>query len=241
MRILLTNCNTTTSMTAAMAEQARQACRPGTEIVPLTPQWGPESCEGWYDSFLSAAAVLEAIAEVDEAFDGIVMAGFGEHGRQGARELVEVPVVDITEAAAMLACLLGERFAVVTSLTRTAPLIEESLRGSGIHRRCSGIYATDLPVLELDEDPGRTTKAFLQRARQAVADGADAIVLGCAGMSSLYEQLQQELEVPVVDGVTAAVQLVQSMHELGLRTGKTGSYATPLGKNRSRRATPATG
>ncbi|MCW2528594.1 MAG: Asp/Glu/hydantoin racemase [Pseudonocardiales bacterium] len=232
MRILIANCNTTVSMTDAIAAEARAVARPGTEILALTPSWGPASCEGWYDSFLSAAAVLEAVADYAEPFDALVMAGFGEHGKQGARELLTVPVIDITEAAGHLACLLGERFAVVTTLSRTFPLIEESLRSSGTWDRCSGLFATDLPVLDLETDPVRTSAAFLAQARLAIERGADAIVLGCAGMSSLYARLRAELDIPTIDGVTAAVGLAETVHHLGLATGKNGSYAFPIAKAR---------
>ncbi|MER6877489.1 aspartate/glutamate racemase family protein, partial [Amycolatopsis sp. NPDC000673] len=97
MRILVTNCNTTEAMTKEIETGARAAASPGTEIVALTPKWGPESAEGWLDSFLSAAAVLDLLRTTEESFDAVVLAGFGEHGREGARELLDVPVVDITE------------------------------------------------------------------------------------------------------------------------------------------------
>ena len=216
MRILLTNCNTTTAMTESIAAQARATARSGTEIVGVTPEWGPPSCEGWYDSFLSAAAVLEAVRQHEEPFDALVMAGFGEHGRQGAREIVSVPVLDITEAAAHSACLLGGRYAVVTTLAATFPLIEASLRDAGCWNQCSGLYATGLEVLELDVDADRTVSLFMHEARRALAAGADSVVLGCAGMSSLRGRLRDELDVPVVDGVSAAVALAEALHQLDL-------------------------
>ena len=232
MRILVSNCNTTEAMTAAICEQAAAAARPGTQIVPLTPSWGPESCESWYDSFLSAAAVLESVRAVAEPFDALVMAGFGEHGRQGARELLDVPVVDITEAAAHLACLLGDRYAVVTSLARTAPIIEESLRATGTWERCGGVYATGIPVLGLEDDVSETSAQFAVQARRAVAGGADVVVLGCAGLSGLHRELVATLDVPVVDGVAAAVGLAETLHGLGLSTSKVAGYAAPPAKRR---------
>ncbi|CAM5670461.1 Allantoin racemase OS=Streptomyces violarus OX=67380 GN=FHS41_005953 PE=3 SV=1 [Streptomyces violarus] len=68
------------------------------------------------------------------------MAGFGKHGREGVRELVGVPVVDITEAAAHLACLLGRRYGVVTTLARSSAdrgLLLDGGRGAGTAPRSS--------------------------------------------------------------------------------------------------------
>ena len=233
MRLLMANCNTTESMTDAIVREATAAARPGTHVIGLTPSWGPASCEGWYDSFLSAAAVLETVRAYSEPFDALVMAGFGEHGRQGARELLDVPVVDITEAASQLACLVADRYAVVTSLSRTLPLIEDSLRSAGTWSRCQELLATDQPVLDMETDPEGTTEAFLLQAKGAISRGAEAIVLGCAGMSHLSERLRSALDVPVIDGVAAAVGIAETLHHLGLRTSKVGSLATPLAKRRT--------
>ena len=236
MRILLTNCNTTEEMTKEIAEGARAAASPGTEILARTPRWGPESAEGWLDSYLSAAAVLELLHEEllheqTEPFDALVMAGFGEHGREGARELLDVPVVDITEAGAHLACLLGRRYGVVTTLDRTRGQIEDSLHTAGVAQHCVAVVGTGLGVLELT-DSDRAASAFLTAARRARDAGAEVLVLGCAGMTGLHRRISAELAVPVVDGVAAAVRLAESLVGLGLRTSRAGSYARPLPKRR---------
>ncbi|MGC7097056.1 aspartate/glutamate racemase family protein [Amycolatopsis lurida] len=232
MRILVTNCNTTESMTKEIEAGARAAASPGTEIVAMTPAWGPESAEGWLDSYLSAAAVLDLLRGVDESsFDAVVLAGFGEHGREGARELLSIPVVDITEAAAHLACLLGRRYGVVTTLDRTAGMIEDSLHTAGVLANCVGVAGTGLGVLELG-DSQRTASALITAARRLRDRGAEVVVLGCAGMTGMDRRISAELGVPVVDGVAAAVRLAETCAALSLRTSRIGSYAPPLPKSR---------
>ncbi|MBN6034621.1 aspartate/glutamate racemase family protein [Amycolatopsis sp. 195334CR] len=232
MRILVTNCNTTESMTKEIEAGARAAASPGTEIVAMTPSWGPESAEGWLDSFLSAAAVLDLLRGIDEsAYDAVVLAGFGEHGREGARELLGIPVVDITEAAAHLACLLGRRYGVVTTLDRTVGMIEDSLHTAGVLSNCVGVEGTGLGVLELG-DSQRTTSALITAARRVRDRGAEVVVLGCAGMTGMDRRISTELGVPVVDGVAAGIRLAESCAALSLRTSRIGSYAPPLPKSR---------
>lgn len=231
--IAVVNCNTNTAMTETIAAGARAAALPGTRILPLTPDWGVASAEGWFDSFLSAASVLDLLQRLDLPVDGVVMAGFGEHGREGARELLGVPVVDITEAAALFALVLGRRFAVVTTLARAEGQIEDSLRTAGLLGRCAGIFATGLGVLDLERDPVATEQAFVDAARKAIDAGAEVICLGCAGMSGLDSRMADRLGIPVVDGVSCAVGLVESLVRRGLKTSKTGSYATPLPKPRT--------
>ena len=232
MRIVVTNCNTTQEMTAEIVEGARAAAGPGTLVTGLTPAWGPESAEGWLDSHLSAAAVMDALRTYDgPPYDAVVMAGFGEHGREGVRELVDVPVVDITEAAAHLACLLGRRYGVVTTLERTRGQIEDSLELAGVARNCAAVVSTGLGVLELT-DPDRTEAAFLTAAEHARTAGAEVLVLGCAGMTGLQRIVAEKLGMPVVDGVGAAVKLAESLVFLGLNTSRAGSYEKPLPKRR---------
>ncbi|MFC1408043.1 aspartate/glutamate racemase family protein [Streptacidiphilus sp. N1-12] len=238
MRILVTNCNTTEAMTEEICQGARRAAAPGTLIHGLTPSWGPESAEGWLDSYLSAAAVLDLLrgeaedaAAGGEPFHAVVMAGFGEHGREGARELLDVPVVDITEAAAHLACLLGRRYAVVTTLDRTRGQIEDSLHTAGVAGHCAAVVGTGLGVLELD-DRSRSLAAMGTAAGRARAAGAEVLVLGCAGMSQWADELAARTGMPVVDGVAAAVKLAEALVGLGLNTSRVGSYGRPLPKRR---------
>ncbi|GHA16990.1 Asp/Glu/hydantoin racemase [Streptomyces tauricus] len=237
MRIVVTNCNTTQSMTEEIVRGARAAAGPGTTVLGLTPAWGPESAEGWLDSYLSAAAVLDTLRTYQEQedhdpYDAVVMAGFGEHGREGVRELVDVPVVDITEAAAHLACLLGRRYGVVTTLERSAGQIEDSLYTAGVARNCAVVVGTGLGVLDLG-DQERTEAAFVAAAERARDAGAEVLVLGCAGMTGLQRAVGEKLGMPVVDGVGAAVKLAESLVSLGLTTSRAGGYAKPLPKRRT--------
>ncbi|MEU4654261.1 aspartate/glutamate racemase family protein [Streptomyces sp. NPDC023723] len=235
MRIVVTNCNTTRTMTEEIVQGARAAASPGTLVTGLTPGWGPESAEGWLDSYLSAAAVIDTLRTYDgPPYDAVVLAGFGEHGREGVRELVGVPVVDITEAAAHLACLLGRRYGVVTTLERARGQIEDSLETAGVARNCAAVVGTGLGVLDLD-DGERTRAALLTAAERVRAAGAEVLVLGCAGMTGLrrsVEAVGEELGLPVVDGVAAAVRLAESLVALGLTTSRAGGYAAPLPKRR---------
>lgn len=231
MRILVVNVNTTDSITKSIGAQAADAASPATEIVPLTPPFGAESVEGNYESYLAAVSVMEAVRAYPYPFDAVIQAGYGEHGREGLQELLDVPVVDITEAAASTAQFLGHRYSVVTTLDRTVPLIEDRLRLAGLLDRCASVRASGLPVLDLEADPRAAVEAIVEQAAQAVDhDKAEVICLGCGGMSGLAERVTERTGVPVVDGVSAAVTIAESLVRLGLSTSKVRTYAAPRGK-----------
>lgn len=224
MRIAVVNCNTTAEMTTRICAAAASAARPGTVIEGVTPAWGVPAAEGFADSFRSAAGVLDAVAGLDGNVDAIVLAGFGEHGREGVRQLVEVPVVDITEAAVMFACLLGLDYGVVTSQPTAIGPIRQSLRALGLYERCAGIRATGLPVLAIDAAGEEVLAAFLEQSEALLAQGAETIVLGCAGANGVQDALREKLGLPVLDGVRAAVALCEDLVGQGLRTSKAGAF-----------------
>lgn len=231
MRILIVNVNTTATMTEGIVAQARKAAAPGTEIVGLTPRFGAESVEGNFESYLAAVGVMDAVMRYDQPFDAVIQAGYGEHGREGLQELLTVPVVDITEAAASTAMFLGHKYSVVTTLDRAVPMIEDRLKLAGLDARCASVRASGMAVLDLEAQPERAVQAIVQQAALAVSDNhAEVICLGCGGMAELEAQVRARTGVPVVDGVTAAVHIAQALVLQGLSTSKVRTYAPPRAK-----------
>lgn len=239
MKLLLINPNTTTAMTAGIAEAARQAASPGTEVVAVQPSFGPATIEGFFDETIAAAGVAEQMRLAGPGFDAAVIACFGDPGLDAAREAGTMPVLGIAEAAFHVASMVSTGFSVVTTMTRTCVIAEHLLHKYGFERRCRGVHGTDIPVLALEDGGLACLPQIEDAAREALArDRSGAIVLGCAGMAGLCRELQQRLGVPVIDGVAAAVQLAQALHGLGLQTSKRGDYALPLPKTYAGWAAP---
>jgi allantoin racemase len=231
MRILIVNVNTTESMTEGIGAQARKVAAEGTEIVALTPRFGAESVEGNFESYLAAIGVMDAVMRYEGPYDAVIQAGYGEHGREGLQELLDVPVVDITEAAASTAMFLGHKYSVVTTLDRAVPLIEDRLKLAGLDARCASVRASGMAVLELESDPERAVAAIVDQAAAAVTDDhAEVICLGCGGMAELEAKVRERTGVPVVDGVAAAVTIAESLVRLGLSTSKVRTFAPPRPK-----------
>jgi allantoin racemase len=228
MKLVAVNVNTNEHMTATIAAAARRAASPGTEIVALTPRFGAGSVDCAFESYLAAVGVMDCVLAYEEAYDAVVLAGFGEHGRDGLQELVAAPVIEICEASAHVAQMVGRSYAVVTTLQRSVPLIEDRLRVAGLSDRCASVRATGLTTAEVDADPQRAAGADLVQARRAVEeDHAEVICLGCAGLAGLEDGIRTGLGVPVVDGVAAAVRLAEAVVGLGLTTSKRWTYASP--------------
>ncbi|HBI11036.1 MAG TPA: allantoin racemase [Franconibacter pulveris] len=228
-RIQVINPNTSAEMTRTIGEAARAVAMPGTEILAVCPTQGVESIEGHFDEAIAAVGVLEQIKRGQaQGADGHIIACFGDPGLLAARELARGPVIGIAEAAMHMATLVATRFSVVTTLPRTVIIARHLLRQYGFEHHCAALHAIDLPVLALEDGTGLAQQKVRERCIQAKnEDHSGAIVLGCGGMANLARELTAELGIPVIDGVTAAVKMVESLLSLGLGTSKHGDLAYP--------------
>ena len=230
MKILLLNPNTSASMSAEIAAAARAAAAPGTDVDCRSPLFGSAAIDSAAESYLSAVGVMDLVATLVDAgafdHDAVVLAGFGEHGKDALQEMLTVPVFDIAECAAHVAHLIGRRYSVITTLARSIPPIEDRLLLAGLAAHCVSVRACGLGTAEVDADPAAAVAAIVEEAARAVGeDGADVICLGCAGMAGVTAAISAKLGVPAIDGVAAAVALAQAVVGLGLTTSKSGAYA----------------
>lgn len=228
MKLLVVNPNITDEMTETMRLGAQKAAAPGTEVVASRVAWGSPSIESAYEGYISAAGVLDRLHRVDADVDAVILAGFGEPGHDAAQELLDIPVFDITECAAHMACLLGRRFSVVTTVHRAVAQVEDRLLLAGLKSRCASVRATGMNVLELEENRSGATDSILAQATAARdVDGAEAIILGCGGMAGLDKIISDHTGLPVIDGIAAAVGFAEAVVRFGLMPSKTGSFAPP--------------
>lgn len=227
LRIAIVNPNTTRSMTDAMIRAAAQSARPYTELIALTPDRGVPSIESHVDEVWGALSVLREVERceaLENPPDAYVIACFGDTGVPAAREAASGPVVGMTEAALMTAALLAHRFAIVTMPSRTKAQSDAVVRSLGLGHRCA-VRSIDEPVVEVKNGSIHLLDAFVAESRFALAEDAEAIVLGCAGLADLVEPLHHALGVPVVEGVAAAVVIAEGLVSQRLTTSRANTWA----------------
>ena len=232
MLIKVINPNTTASMTEKIGACATAVAAPGAVIRAVNPTMGPASIESHYDEALAVPGLLEQIAAGEAAgAAGHVVACFGDPGLDAARELASGPVVGIAEAAMHSASFLGRGFSVVTTLGRTTGRAWELAHRYGMAGFCRNVRACEIPVLDLEIPGSNARETITQECKRAVEDdGADVIVLGCAGMADLCRYITEQVGVPVVDGVAAATKTIESLVAQGLATSTRSEYAPPPAK-----------
>jgi allantoin racemase len=226
--VMIVNPNTTGSMTDSVIEGARAVAGPTTQLIGSTAEHGVDSVETNVDEVWGALAVLEQVQRGEGmGVDGYVIACFGDTGLPAAREVAVGPVVGMTEAALFTAALIAARFAVVTLPPRTREQSRRVLRETGLGHRAT-VRTIDVPVAEVAADSSHLLDAVAEQGRQAMRDdAAEAIVLGCAGLGALAQPLSDRLGAPVVEGVAAAVTMVEGLLAQGLSTSRVSTYAAP--------------
>ena len=227
-KILIVNPNTTASMTETIAAAARAVAAPGTEISAVTSPMGPASIEGFYDEAFAVPGLIQALLRSTDADAGII-ACFDDTGLDAARSVARFPVVGICEAALVTAGQLAKRVAVITTLSRSIVPLEELVRRYGFAERAR-VTACNVAVLDLEKPGSGAAEKLDAEIARALDNGAEAIVLGCAGMADLAAMLARKFGIPVIDGVAAAVKQAEALVGLKLTTSRRGAYAFPAAK-----------
>lgn len=228
MKISVINPNTTVEMTKSIGVAAERSAAPGTELLIRQSAHGPAAIEGPFDGAMCLPGLLEAVqAAEDDGAMAHIIACFDDTGLDAARSLSHRPVIGIGEAALHLASLIAQQFCIVTTLSRSVPTLRANVLRYGFERRCPQVLASDIPVLDLHRpESGAHEKIALLMGR-AIENGAEAAILGCAGMANLAAMLQRELGIPVIDGVDAAVRMAEMLAASGHAPSKRSGWAYP--------------
>jgi allantoin racemase len=226
-RLALINPNTSEQHTAEMVAAAAAVLSDGAEVQGLTPPRGPSSIETAAEEVIAAAEVLELVRGHRDA-DAYLVACFSDPAVEAARELTDAPVVGIGESAYRAVRMLARRFAVITTLPRGVPDIENGMVALGVDRDCVGVLSLGIPVAEQGAEFGDTNEAIVAAGQRAVDElGAEALVLACGGMAQAEAIVRERVGVPASNGVAFGALLAHALWRAGLRTSTVGSMALP--------------
>lgn len=187
----------------------------GIPIRCLSLAEGPPGIESQRQADLTIAPMLQlAAAQKDAA--GYVIACFGDPGLHALRDQTELPVVGIQEAAVMSALTLGQRFGVIAILPASIPRHLRAFGAMGVLDRLAGDRALGLSVADL-ADPGKSLDAMIATGKRLRDDdGANVLIMGCAGMAMYRDLLQEATGLPVVEPTQVAVSMALGQIQLGL-------------------------
>lgn len=231
MKLLLINPNTTGHVTQRMLAQARRASGPDVDVHAVTAAFGPAIIGSRTENAIAGHAALELAARHHAGFDAVILGVSLDTALWPLREMLDIPVVGMAEAALHTGCMIGGRIGCLTLGRRLVPLYEELTRSYGLSSRVASWRALELPAAygaEIDAEVARHIGAACER--MVADDGAEVIVLCGAVLTGYAEHVAPALGVPVIDCIDAAARQARTLAEMRLVPPRTGSYARPTGR-----------
>ena len=222
MKIKIINPNTTLRMTREVEGIAKKYASIGTEVYAVSPQTGPDSIESLYDEAFAVPGVISEVIKGDreEGADAFIIACFGDPGIEAAREVTAKPVIGIAQAAFTVAQLMAPNFSVLYVLDRSQKIIENVLALHDAEKKCCSIRSIGMSVLE-SEDKDKLFAALMKQAKICRdEDGAECVLLGCAGFVQFAKLMTKELGILVLDGVVPAVRLCEALVGMNIKSPK---------------------
>ena len=213
--LVVINPNSSETVTRGIEQALQPLQGVGVPIRCMTLAEGPPGIENQRQADLTVAPML-ALASRQTDAAGFVIACFGDPGLHALRVQTALPVTGIQEASVMTALTLGHRFGVIAILPQSIPRHLRAFGAMGVSGRLAGDRALGLAVAEL-ADPDRCLAAMIRTGKQLRdVDGAEVLIMGCAGMAQYRSVLQDETGLPVVEPTQAAVSMALGQIALGL-------------------------
>jgi allantoin racemase len=206
-RILVINPNSNDAVTDGL----RTALAPlqyadGPEIVCVTLRDGPFGVETQADAE-RVTMPLRQFIDADKTSSAFIIACYSDPGLFVCREGTTRPVFGIAECGVLTALARGSSFGVLAIKQRSIPRHLRYLRQMGLMDRLAGERPLEMSVAETATGEGTLTRMIEVGRALRDQDGADVIIMGCAGMARHRAALQEALGVPVIDPTQAAVSM----------------------------------
>ena len=206
-RIIIINPNSDLAMTKAIQATAENFVGKRLEVLSLPTKGAPLFIETREDEALAALGMIRLVRENDTKCDAFIIACHCDPNLDIIKEITEKPVIGIGEASMRLACMLGHRFAIIQTTKESVPIKEALVRKYQLEDFLASVRAPEVGIAESPDE-----EKYLSAARAAMAeDRADVIILGCAGLTGLDNRMQDELGVPVLDGIVCALILASAI------------------------------
>lgn len=217
MKILIINPNSDKEMAEQIQKTATTFADNDFEVVCKPTPGAPSFIETYEDQITCAPGMIQLVREHEDTYDAFVVACHCDPNLDALKQITEKPVVGIGEASMKIASMLGHRFSVVSASTHSIPEKEVLARKYHLQDVLASVRAPPGGVM--------TEEEYMKAAQSAVKeDMAEVIVLGCAGMTGLDKYLEEQLGVPVLDGIVCALIIATGLVKYGVSQSKIRKY-----------------
>jgi len=201
--------------------------RQGTKVTVEEVGEGPLSIESEIESYMSVGPFLEWLfaRRKDNKFDAIIIGCAGDPGLGAVRELMDVPVIGPAESAYHIACMVADRFSVISPKQAGGKGVADDLvartREMGLNSRLASVEFVEMPVVDMwSEDPTAVIKQAKIAIDKAKENGAGAVVLGCMSMAFRTANTKWDVGIPIINPLTAAIKIAESFVDMDIQQSR---------------------
>lgn len=228
MRILIANPNMTQSMTDVMVDEAKQVCRPDTEVVGLSAEFGVPYIATRSEMAIAGHALIDCLARHHAEFDAVIIGAFCHSLVAPAKEITPLPVIGLAEAGMRAAQIFGKRIAIIGIGGHDRGANEEIVSDLKLDSDMATIRILPLSGTELAVDQEKADAEVIRQGLAAVAeDYADTLVLAGSAFAGMAIRVSPHLPVPVISPVAFAVGMAEAAVLSGWKKPTEGTYCLP--------------
>ena len=200
MRILILNPNSDQTTHKLLQQEANDFLQGRACADVVSMKSAPKLIVTYEDQVASTTEMIQVVRAKRNGYDGFVVACHGDPNLDLVQELTGKPTYGIAQASMKIAAMKGE-FAVLTPSEKIIPKKFVLARKYHCQEQLKVVLVS----------AGTRKEELLEAGREALkTPGVQAIVLGCANYAGSSGWLEKRLGVPVLDGLTWALALVES-------------------------------
>ncbi|WAI85747.1 MULTISPECIES: aspartate/glutamate racemase family protein [Achromobacter] len=204
-RITLVNPNSLTGVTEAIERAVAPFKGLPLTFRCLTSTGGPAGIQTQAEADACIAPMARLFLQEAAATDAFIVACFSDPGLHGLRDLVRVPVLGIGECSVLTAMSMATRIGVIAIARASIPRHLRYFRSMGVADRICAELSLDMKVSELADAEKALARMVAVGKTLRDEQGAEVLVMGCAGMADLRGRLEDACQLPVVEPTQAAV------------------------------------
>ena len=213
----------------ALAEHLKSVAEPGVEIEVYGTNKGGLGEQFRFFQAIDTPDIIENIlrcraAKGEQRYDAFVSLNSVDPALNEAREILDIPVLGFLETTALVACMMGRSFSLITPNPKFSLSYTQKLKLYGLEERLASVEAMNFTHLgqfrEAFSDPAahqRVMDEFDAAARRAIAAGAE-VLIPCGS----HAVLQARRGLREIDGalIMDGLAVLMKMTEMAVKTHK---------------------
>lgn len=224
MKLLVINPIVNTEFDILINSELQEVKAIGTEIDVISIKNGPKSISNYSDEVFAAPDIINLIIKNKDNYDGFLINCFADPGVDGAREIVDKPIIGAGEAAFFVAAMLGVPFSIITVGDNAKNKMGLRFRSIGLNRFMSATGIKE-EILKIDENLHTTADLIIEESKKVMKQyGSEVILLGCTGMIKVAKLISEKSDISIIEPSTTSVKALEMLVSLNISHPIGGRY-----------------